>query len=308
MENTNTSPHNGPESAPSAFLASKKIRFLRWLGHQEWLPFEARRKLIKKFVNHNTAGSHEFETDFYGLRYRGNLAELIDWFVFFFGAYEKAELSLLRDLAANLDSPIFLDIGASIGQHSLFMSRFCQQIHAFEPYGPARKRFREKIALNNLHHVFLHSVALGAREEELDFYAPVGPNIGVGSFRKNHRKKNLPIGRLQVVRGDDYLNKLNLKKVDLIKIDVEGFEKDVLVGLTETIAKFQPIIIMEIASYNIDLFFREKDYILLPEYRIKKIIEKNPFFSMGKSYLLVDIDPQEISHLQHNINVLLTPR
>ena len=308
MNSPATSPRPAPALAANPFLASTKVRCLRWLGHQDWLPLEARRRVIKKFVNHNTVGSQEFETDFYGLRYRGNLAELIDWFVFFFGAYEKEELSLLQDLAAGMAAPVFLDIGASIGQHSLFMSRCCREIHAFEPYAPARQRFREKMALNNLRHVFLHKVALGAREEELEFYAPVGPNIGVGSFRATHRQKHQPIGKLKVVRGDDYLRHLNLPTIDIIKIDVEGFENEVLAGLAETITKFRPYIIMELAAYNIDYFFREKDYILLPEYTIQKISPRNPLFSMGKKYALATINPQQASLMKTSMNILLSPK
>jgi len=290
MNSPATSPRPAPALAANPFLASTKVRCLRWLGHQDWLPFEARRRVIKKFVNHNTVVSQEFETDF------------------FFGAYEKEELSLLQDLAAGLAPPVFLDIGASIGQHSLFMSRCCREIHAFEPYAPARQRFREKMALNNLRHVFLHKVALGAREEELEFYAPVGPNIGVGSFRATHRQKHQPIGKLKVVRGDDYLRHLNLPTIDIIKIDVEGFENEVLAGLAETIMRFRPYIIMELAAYNIDYFFREKDYLLLPEYTVQKILPKNPLFSMGKKYALATINPQQASLMKTSMNILLSPK
>ncbi|MDD3579717.1 MAG: FkbM family methyltransferase [Desulfobacca sp.] len=283
---------------------------LRCLGHQEWLSVELRRRIIKKFVNHNTVGSQKFEIDFFGLRYRGNLTELIDWFVYFFGAYEKQELFLLRDLVSAKPEPVFLDIGASVGQHSLFMSQFCAQVHAFEPYARARERLQEKIALNQLQNIMVHSVGLGAHNEDLEFYAPVGHNIGVGSFLAHHRHKHQPIGKLRVVNGDDYLSGLALPRLDLIKIDVEGFEAYVLSGLSSTLKRFRPLLVMELTNYNAkngSLVQEIKD--LLPrEYAIQQVSYNN-FWSLTnrKLYKLRGLKVYESSILPRNINLVLMP-
>jgi hypothetical protein len=52
---------------------------------------------------------------------------------------------------------------------------------------------------------------------------------------------------LEIVRGDDYLPTHGIERVDLIKIDVEGFEKNVLAGLAETIERERPILVVEVS-------------------------------------------------------------
>jgi Methyltransferase FkbM domain len=56
-------------------------------------------------------------------------------------------------------------------------------------------------------------------------------------------------GRAQ--RLDDYAKTSNLKRVDFIKIDVDGFECHVLKGGIDTLSKFRPVIIMELAPYTL---------------------------------------------------------
>lgn len=269
-----------------------------------------RRRIIKKFVNHNTVGSQEFEIDFFGLRYRGNLTELIDWFVYFFGAYEKQELFLLRDLVSAKPEPVFLDIGASVGQHSLFMSQFCAQVHAFEPYAQARELLREKIALNQLQNIMVHSVGLGAHTEDLEFYAPVGHNIGVGSFLAHHRQKHEPIGKLRIVNGDDYLSGLALPRLDLIKIDVEGFEEYVLSGLSNTLKSYRPLLVMELTNYNDrnGSLVREIKTLLPGAYAIKLVTYNNSWsLTNRKLYKLRGFNFHESAVLPRNINLVLMP-
>ena len=228
---------------------------MRFLGHQDWLRFGLRDRIIRYFVNPDIVSSWEFETDFFGLRYKGNLNTFLDWVVYFYGAYEKEGLFFLRDLVSQRSDPVFLDVGANVGQHSLFMSKYCRQVHSFEPYEKVRTRVVEKIALNNIDNIAVHGVGLGEREEYLDYYEPIGANLGTGSFNPGHASdNNRLLGKLKLVRGDDFLANLKLDRVDLIKIDVEGFEKFVLAGLKETIARYRPLIFMELSQATQETF------------------------------------------------------
>src|SRR5689334_8520643 len=78
-----------------------------------------------------------FECDFKGLRYRGRLDQRIDQHVYYFGAYSPSELDFLARAAAVLtlhrSDITFVDIGANVGQHTLFMSGRVSKVLAFEP-------------------------------------------------------------------------------------------------------------------------------------------------------------------------------
>ena len=58
------------------------------------------------------------------------------------------------------------------------------------------------------------------------------------------------MGKLYLVRGDDYLRDNGLQDIGLLKIDVEGFEKNVVEGLQQSLAKALPIIVLELTYGN----------------------------------------------------------
>lgn len=229
------------------------LNLVRLFGHLDWLSFGLRDRIIRYFVNPDTVEGKEFETDFFGLKYQGNLNTFIDWSVYFYGAYEKGILFLMKDVVKEKPNPIFIDVGANVGHHSLFMSKLCDEVHSFEPYDRVKDILMSKLLFNKCSNIIDHNVGLGEKSEFIDFYAPVGRNIGTGSFMAEHAKdNNIKYGKLEIVEGDLYISKLNLKRVDLIKIDVEGFEKYVLLGLRDTLAKYRPSVVMEYSRVTRD--------------------------------------------------------
>jgi len=197
-----------------------------------------------------------FRSSLFGLRYEGDTEDLIDFHVLVLGAYEKPELFFLRDVSRG---GIFLDIGANKGVYSLFMSKYAKEIHAFEPYEPVLQRFRHMIAINGIKNIFIHPVGLGEKAARLSFERPKTDNEGMGSFAfvstaGQHEQ-------LQVVTGDEALKAAGVKKVELVKMDIEGFERPALVGLKETLKRDRPIIVFELTARhdNSVLFKSEQD-------------------------------------------------
>jgi len=227
---------------------SLTYQICRFLWNQPWFKPEYGRSVYKRICQEGEPPDLPFETGFFGLRYQGNLKNNIDFNVFYYGAFEKPLLFFLRDcLQAIHRSPsVFCDIGANIGQHSLFMSRVADGVHAFEPYDVVRQRLEQQVALNQLDNVFIHPVGLGETEQQLPFYAPTGRNQGIGSFDASTTVKgNRNIGELALVSGDSYFQQRSITSIDLIKIDVEGFEKSVLRGLQKTLAANRPVVVFE---------------------------------------------------------------
>ena len=218
---------------------------------------------------------YEFSKDFYGLEYRGNLNNNIDANVFFYGAFEKPLLFFLRDtlnmITTDVPKPIFMDVGANVGQHSLFLSKFVWQVLAFEPYPKVSSQFKEQIAHNKISNIHIFENGLSDRLETLNYYAPTGNNEGIGSFDESSiTKGNKSYGKLELREGDQVVESGSWKGIKLIKIDVEGFEKKVLKGLTKTIQEERPVIVCEI-TYGQQLSFlsiKELQSYLPPNYEI----------------------------------------
>ena len=190
----------------------------------------------------------EFTTDLYGLRYEGNTRNFIDAQVLYFGAYEKPVLHFMRDVMTSVyhNQGVFLDVGANTGQHSLFMSRYATEVHAFEPFEPVVERFRKHLDMNRIKNVVIHPVGLGDKNARLPFFAPEEDNLGTGSFEPDFYAPNKPYKELEIVVGDEALKKAGVTSVALVKMDIEGFEKLALQGLKQTLIASRPIVVFEL--------------------------------------------------------------
>jgi FkbM family methyltransferase len=241
-----------------------RMRLLRWLGRQTWIP-KGQHRLLYFVMAPEKAPDYPFEVDFFGKRYRGNLADYIDWMVFAYGSYASSELALLKDAADYLrqkrSAPIhFVDVGANSGHHTLFMAGIADQTIAFEPFPGLVRAIEAKIALNNLANVKLIPAALGARNEVRDYFLGEGANAGTGTFIANEGERAATPIQLSIRRGDDVLAEEKLARLDLLKVDVEGFEPFVFEGLRQRILADRPIILTEMTEKSYQHLGSEKAF------------------------------------------------
>ncbi|MCZ6684279.1 MAG: FkbM family methyltransferase, partial [Planctomycetota bacterium] len=186
---------------------------------------------------------------FEGLLYPGRADHFIDWNVLFHGLYEADDLRLLAAVAGAYDRPVFLDVGANNGHHSLFMSAHAATVHAFEPNPGARRVLAERIDLNRLSNVVIHDCALGAADEHRRLYVSDQPEFpGASLIPGVNRTATDKFIDVRVCNGDCYLGENDITRFDLIKIDVEGFESAVLDGLRRNIERNRPVVLVEISQ------------------------------------------------------------
>ena len=236
----------------------------------------------------------QFTTDFFGMRYEGNTNNLVDFDILFFGAYEKPILYFLRDVmkASSPNGGVFLDVGANTGQYSLFMSRYANEVHAFEPYEPVLQRFRRMVEINHLQNIKIYPLGLGNKNEKLPFFKPPELNQGAGSFIEGFYPGNTNYKELEIVVGDEVLEKAGLRRVDLIKIDVEGYEKPVLQGLVRTLTTSRSIVDFELTvnpAAPLNFRRREEIFSVFPkDYKFLVFSDGDPYTGF---YELRDMDP-----------------
>ncbi len=139
-----------------------------------------------------------------------------------------------------------LDIGANIGSHTLLMTEFISKdnlIFSFEPvYGDVVQR---NITDNGLEDkVCLFTQGLGKKNEtiEINVMDRMKPN----NFGTVSIVKKIETAILKKKIGVITLDSIGLKNISLIKLDVEGMERDVLEGGRKTISENYPTIVIEI--------------------------------------------------------------
>ena len=236
---------------------SLSSKFCHVIWQQKWIPRQIGRMAYKRMAKDGAAPAHAFTTDFFGLTYQGNLSNNIDFNIYYYGAFEKPLLYFLRDTMTRLapEHPVFIDVGANVGQHSLFMAAHGCHVHSFEPFDKVRERLQLQVTNNKLQDLHVHPVGLSNENAKLPFFAPTGRNVGIGSFDASTISKgNVSIGELELVKGDDYFKAHGINRMDIVKIDVEGFEKPALRGLHETLQSMRPVVVCEI-TYGKPLSF-----------------------------------------------------
>jgi len=147
-----------------------------------------------------------------------------------------------------------LDIGANIGLFAFgaFAAFPTSRIHAYEPHPEIFLALERNKELAN-GRIVASQIALGASCEYMRFHpgGPININRSSGShlFNDDHWKDPDDSILVECSTVDNQVNELGLSFVNFIKIDVEGFEMDVLNGANDAIARFDPIIFLEFNSW-----------------------------------------------------------
>jgi FkbM family methyltransferase len=129
-----------------------------------------------------------------------------------------------------------LDIGANIGLVTLRLAKRVGPrgvVHAFEPNPGASSRLASALKASDVSNVRLHEVALGPEQRTLKLSVPDG-NAGAASLLSGNGI-DVPVKRL-----DDF----DLGPVSFVKMDVEGFEDQVLRGFSKTLMASPPKVIL----------------------------------------------------------------
>ena len=157
---------------------------------------------------------------------------------------------------------VFMDVGANVGAYLYTLENHLkpENIYAFEPNQQLFKRLKRLFPKVNLFSLALSDVSTIA-----EFKIPVinGEKVHTrGTLQTSIKEKNEEktiLQKVEVKPLDDLVfdevyiersrnaqtNKFNLKKLDFIKIDVEGNEMQTLRGAKKTIEKFKPILMVE---------------------------------------------------------------
>ena len=173
-----------------------------------------------------------------GIRFGVRLSKPDDYQIVY-GQQEKGFLDLKPSLG-----DVVLDVGAHVGSYALRYSRIVGnkgRVVAFEPEPDNRRILNWNIRLNKADNVSPRSEALGnfRGKVRLKLSAFAGVHSFVRTSAEIHQTGEILV---PVMKLDD----LDMARVDLIKIDVEGYELEVLRGGEETITRLTPNLQIEV--------------------------------------------------------------
>ncbi|MBL6080129.1 FkbM family methyltransferase [Belnapia sp. T18] len=192
--------------------------------------------------------------------------------------YEVEELRIIEEFFPR--GGVFVDIGSNVGNHSLYVGTYLhpRQIILFEPNPPAIAILTLNLALNGLQPVAdLTYLGTGLADvpSRAQARVPEG-NLG-GTWLAPTQEEDA----LVLIRGDDALAH---RRVDFLKIDVEGMEMQVLAGLQRTIATWRPPLFIEIENRNAEAF---QSWTERQGYRIERRFRR---YEANENYLALPIE------------------
>jgi FkbM family methyltransferase len=219
-------------------------------SHRESCLFSWFRILVNRY-NHSVASKHIssnpqlaiFSFDHIGLRIN------LD------GRYENRTLLLVKSFLAQLNidfgGTVALDIGANIGNHSVFFSDIFGSVYSFEPNPYAfellkiNSRFscpRKNIEVRNYGLSNKNTkTLLSVNRSNIG-----GSSIVIGVEKPGDNEVLIEVRKL------DTIDELREVAISLIKIDVEGYELQALMGAEELLSRNRPVILFEQQSKEIE--------------------------------------------------------
>ena len=189
-----------------------------------------------------------------GFNYSGSLDSYIDWRVFFFGAYNEAEINIIKDVSNALkEKNVFLDIGSSTGEFSISMAHIFPTVIGVEPLIHSYNQSLVHAKINNISNVRFFNIALGEKKEKTKIYFPSTENKGISKIISPEKLKNHIEQEVLMLTADDLLTDNNIEKIEIIKLDAQGYEFNVLSGMKKILNDFKPIILFDQAHKKNDV-------------------------------------------------------
>lgn len=189
--------------------------------------------------------------------------------------YEKKESEFLSRIMAEYHN--FFDIGAHQGYYSYIATNYCKKVFSFEPLKEFYNEINHHIKLNNIQNIKLF-------------------NLGFGNNNKIKYGNYLQIQTFKTNKLDDFFKNQNILNSSLLKIDVDGFEKDLIDGAKK-------IIFDKKIDVFIDIYFDR----VHSGYDLLNFLKKNFSYSyylsnVGKSFKILNISQNDftIDNLKKN--------
>ena len=219
----------------------------------------------------NIHKGEKFVIEYFDMKYQGITSNYIDWGVYFYGGLEKRFINYIKTEIKNFS--YFLDIGSNSGTISLpFVNEKNLKIICFEPLEYNFQKLKHNYEINNAskNHIF-HKIALSDKQGNgyIYFKDVNDENTGGATLDKTRNLNDTQSEKIKIEKLDDLYN---FKDENIfIKIDVEGFEKQVIMGAINNLKNNKILMHLETEDQELLFYMKKLNFRIL-----------NPYFNEDK--------------------------
>lgn len=227
-----------------------KIKFF-----ENWLRNKTQGKSSNTFICKLVPNNYQYKNgsirkfNYKGINLKVDINDYVGHYLYF--GFEDIGQQKLIDLAG--EGNTVLDIGTNVGSTLL---QFAQKVgkkgkvFGFEPDKINFEVCQKNISLNDFENIEVAKIGLGNENKEFEMVVDTESNRG-GNRIQFEVEKGKVSSKITVRKLDDWIKDKPISQIDLIKIDVEGFELKVLQGGIETIKKHKPMFFIELDDNNL---------------------------------------------------------
>ncbi len=208
----------------------------------------------------------------------------------------------------NKNFQTFIDVGCSRGFFSVYLSKAynCKTL-SVDLYDYAIRDCKENFELNKIYGNFLKRAAIGSNEDNGNIImlekneVPSRTSV-LESIKTNHKNSN----SISMISIDELIKSYGFNSFDLLKIDVEGYEYEVLKGSIKSIKKYRPIIYLEFSrkKYEILKIFNDINYLAFMPLANGKLISINKNDLERRLYENIFLVPKELGNHKSKIYLM----
>jgi len=218
--------------------------------------------------------------------------------------YEHELLEYMRCVSKRRTKGIVLDLGANIGNHTIYFSKYiATKVISIEANPAVSKILENNLYLNSIKNVRIIKNAVGDQVGQVNMIFPDKDNIGMGRIDNSQEESDCI--KVDIDTLDNILAGVDIDtSISFIKLDIEGYEIPALKGALKSIEKYKPDLFVEAATkkekYDLDsllfslgytMFFKKADtpvyhYVFKPSLYDKLYINLCNFLLKIKSKII----------------------
>ncbi len=181
-----------------------------------------------------------------GIKFELDLSCLMQWYVYW--DFKEKQRDRLYSLVKLGD--IVFDVGTNIGETLLHFGKLAGSegfVYGFEPDGENFKKVQRNIGLNEANNLHVFNLGVSDKTETVRLYRVDPNNLGMNRILSDTEAARFEdFTTIETDTLDNIIKENNIERVDVMKIDIEGYEMHALRGAADLLAKFHPKLFIEV--------------------------------------------------------------